>query len=975
MALWTRRPRVLTTPRLGLLLAIALLAPLAIFAIASRPAPSKPRHVTAAAAGPIGTGWQKYDLITSPGDWNQSANGAPDIIARNASDGTLWLFTGDGRGGYKGPTHIASGWGIYTIVLGPADFRGHRLPNDLMAVRNDGYLILFPNLGHGVFGQAVSLGPGWGGFDSVLAAGDFDGDGTPDIIVRNAADGLLTLYRGNGHGGFSGHSLISSVSFSGYSLLAAPGDWDNDGYPDLVGRSADGTLCLFRGNGRGGLQNTSCIPIGTGWGAFDTIVTPGMWDQDNQVDMLARTPNGSLWLATGGGISGYTDPMSLTQCSTINLYISSQAPRYSINFERFGPADPQSVATMSQSNGQIQAITANAAREGANWQQSAAFSDTCSWSSGLYAAQLATTAPIGATGAWVSYTAYVTFVVRPLSPPATRQLLVVASTNTWAAYNDWPQGGSFYSPGRPTQVSYLRPDPAASPLFEGSHLAGGEMQVLRWLTAHNFSYQVVTDVDLNDSPSTLSTANYYAVLLNTHSEYWTDPMYNALARYLQNGGSVLSLSGNTMYRKENLTKPSQGAHWSSLLQGGVHPIRNAYAVGNLLGLTFHETIDTCAPYQVLQPTSWLMAGVSTRTIGPDGKTWPTGCYLNSPGVGAGASGWEIDLRLPFLLNRHYQIVAAGTNPEMGADLAWYMRRDGGQTVNVGSISFGNSLSIDANLSRIVVNALTNFQQFTDAGQTSFGGLIAPGDWDGDGYPDLFARRGDNLYMFKGNGLGGWMGSRLAGRGWAQFNLIAPAGSWMRHLRPDLFARKASNGALFAAPNNGSGGFGRFIQIGPTVNWSSYDTITGVGDWNGDGIPDLIARTPAGSLYLFRGTGNGQVDPTPQLLATGWDSFDQIIAPVDWNGDGLPDLIARKPDGTMWIALGRADHTLVTPVQMPHTDGWDQYSTIVGGGAWSSGSHQDLLARKADGTVWVVIGTGATEFSGSFQTAAGWNEFS
>ena len=38
-------------------------------------------------------------------------------------------------------------------------------------------------------------------------------------------------------------------------------------------------------------------------------------------------------------------------------------------------------------------------------------------------------------------------------------------------------------------------------------------------------------------------------------------------------------------------------------------------------------------------------------------------------------------------------------------------------------------------------------------------------------------------------------------------------------------------------------------------------------------------------------------------------------------------------------------------------------------------HQDLLARKSDGTVWLVTGTGATEFSGSFQTAAGWNVFS
>jgi hypothetical protein len=169
---------------------------------------------------------------------------------------------------------------------------------------------------------------------------------------------------------------------------------------------------------------------------------------------------------------------------------------------------------------------------------------------------LDTTAPIGSTTASLSYTSYATFVVRPLTPPHARQLLVVASTNTWTAYNPWPNGGSFYSAGHPTQVSYLRPNPGATPMFQGGHLAGGEVTILKWLEAHRFAYQMVADVDLNDSPWLLSTANYYGVLISTHSEYWTGTMYNSVARYLQDGGSVLSLSGNTMYHTERLVRPS-----------------------------------------------------------------------------------------------------------------------------------------------------------------------------------------------------------------------------------------------------------------------------------------------------------------------------------------------------------------------------------------------------------------------------------
>jgi hypothetical protein len=971
-------PKILTKTRIAILLAVPLAGLIVFLAVGLGPSPLTPRPLHVRASGPLGNGWQKYDLITSPGDWDQTANRAPDVIARAAGDGSVWLFSGDGLGGYSGPTRIATGWGSYTKLFGVGDFKAHNSPKDLMAVRSNGELVLIPNLGHGVIGTPRVLGPGFGGYDVILGAGDFNGDGTEDVIARSAGDGTLTLYAGDGKGGFSGHRLISPASFSGYSLLTTPGDWDNDNYPDIVARSPDGMLCLFRGNGRGGLQNTTCIPIGTGWNAFNAIVAPGVWNRDNQVDLLARTPYGGLWLATGAGITGYSDPLSLTQCSTIGLHISSVTSNYTITFQRYGQAAPQTMATLSESNGRIQTIPADAGRDGAKWPETVSYSDTCAWKSGLYAAKLTAITPVASTGASLNEAAYITFVVKPLTPPTARQLLVVASTNTWNAYNDWPQDSSFYDRkpgGRATQVSYLRPNPGATPLAEGSHIAGGELQVLKWLEAHSFAYQMITDIDMNDSSSLLSTSNYYGVLLNTHSEYWTDPMYDAVARYLQNGGSLLTLSGNTMYRKETLAKPSQSAQWSSLLVGGVNPLRSPFAIGNLIGLQFVSTIDTCAPYRVTKPRSWLMAGVKKRIIGVTGQYWPSGCFLNAPGIPPGASGRETDKTLPFLLNRRYEVVAVGTNPnQRGADLVWYMRRDGGQVVNVGSIAFGNSLAIDPNLSIIVTNALDRFMRFHDSGQSSFGGLIAPGDWDGDGRPDLLARRGDNLYLYRANGVGPVGNPTFIGKGWAQYNLIAAAGTWMGHTRPDLFARRASDGALFVAPNNGFGSVNRRVRIGASVHWSNYDTIQGVGDWNGDDIPDLIARTPGGDLYLYTGLGGGRINPIPTLLATGWDAFDQIISPVDWNGDGLPDVIARKPDGTMWISLGRRDHTLAASQEMPDTNGFDRYSTVLSGGDWNGNGLHDLVARRADGTIWVYPGNGES-VGGPFLIAQNWNVYS
>ena len=42
--------------------------------------------------------------------------------------------------------------------------------------------------------------------------------------------------------------------------IVAPGDWSGDGIPDLVSvRASDGTLLLYPGNGRGGFGATRTI--------------------------------------------------------------------------------------------------------------------------------------------------------------------------------------------------------------------------------------------------------------------------------------------------------------------------------------------------------------------------------------------------------------------------------------------------------------------------------------------------------------------------------------------------------------------------------------------------------------------------------------------------------------------------------------------------------------------------------------------
>jgi hypothetical protein len=70
-----------------------------------------------------------------------------------------------------------------------------------------------------------------GTFPAVVAVGDFNGDGKPDLALADTAFGVLSVYLGNGDGTFQGAQTVAT----GIALGAlAVGDFNGDGNPDLV---------------------------------------------------------------------------------------------------------------------------------------------------------------------------------------------------------------------------------------------------------------------------------------------------------------------------------------------------------------------------------------------------------------------------------------------------------------------------------------------------------------------------------------------------------------------------------------------------------------------------------------------------------------------------------------------------------------------------------------------------------------------
>ncbi|MFH7595276.1 DNRLRE domain-containing protein [Streptomyces racemochromogenes] len=105
-----------------------------------------------------------------------------------------------------------------------------------------------------------------------------------------------------------------------------------------------------------------------------------------------------------------------------------------------------------------------------------------------------------------------------------------------------------------------------------------------------------------------------------------------------------------------------------------------------------------------------------------------------------------------------------------------------------------------------------------------------------------------------------------------------------------------------------------------------------GDWYpGDGITDLIARMPDGKLYVYQGDGNGRFDisrRTEILLPAGAPdpaTLSQIVVVQDVDGDKSEDIFATAGD-TFWVLTGYSGASITEARQLSATS-WTKRDII------------------------------------------------
>jgi hypothetical protein len=207
----------------------------------------------------------------------------------------------------KQPTRNAATLATGPATLGDIDGDGR---TDLTAIDSTGKLFVYPGKGvvysgtgprpTSYFSARYQAGTGWNTLTALVRFGDWNNDGRQDILGRDST-GRLLLYAGTGtRPGIVRNAVQVGTGWNIFKSIVGIGDADNDGFDDLMGRRADGTLTIYYGTGNGAAPFRRATTTGGSGFTGDMFVSAGDSDGNGHAEFWYRKPNKEIQLWFSG---------------------------------------------------------------------------------------------------------------------------------------------------------------------------------------------------------------------------------------------------------------------------------------------------------------------------------------------------------------------------------------------------------------------------------------------------------------------------------------------------------------------------------------------------------------------------------------------------------------------------------------------------------------------------------------------------
>jgi len=156
----------------------------------------------------------------------------------------------------------AGGAGANIVAIG--DLNGDGIPDLVVSVTDDGVTVLLGN-GDGTFQAPLYSDPG-APFPFTVAIADVNNDGKPDVVVGDSY-GIVGVLLGNGDGTFQ--PVVVYDTGANFTKSVAVTDVNGDGNPDIIVASA----CVSGVNCDAGVAGVVSVLLGNGDGTFRPAAT------------------------------------------------------------------------------------------------------------------------------------------------------------------------------------------------------------------------------------------------------------------------------------------------------------------------------------------------------------------------------------------------------------------------------------------------------------------------------------------------------------------------------------------------------------------------------------------------------------------------------------------------------------------------------------------------------------------------------